>query len=260
MKSIALTLCISLMFATPILSSVAQASKSEISKKQSRLKLARKEYKKGLEHFEASQYEEALTCFLRVYRIEQNPILVYNMARSFEALKRYEDAASHYEEYLKLDPKASDRGSVSLTIKTLRALGTPPTASADSSVSSSTEEAQELKDRREATSNRTIWGWSALGTGSALLIGGALMGVEAMNQSETLDQERDFDRWKVLYDERETSALWADGLYVGGAALIGVGIYFLLSSDSNQDRSTAEAATLPIITVGPLSVSAAFTF
>ena len=86
------------------------------------------------------------------------------------------------------------------------------------------------------------------------------MGVEAMNQSQVLDKEQDLNRWKVLYDERETSALWADGLYVGGAALIGVGIYFLLSSDSNEGRQTAETTRLPVISVGPLSVSASFTF
>ena len=260
MKSIALTLCISMMFTVTNLPSIARASKPEISKKQSLLKLARTEYIKGLKHFEASRYEEALTCFLRVYRIEQNPILVYNMARSFEALKRYEDAASHYEEYLKLDPKASDRASVSLTIKTLRALASPPKASADSAPSSSTKKSQELKDQREAASDRAIWGWTALGTGSALLIGGVFMGAEAMDQTQTLDKERDLDRWKVLYDERETSALWADGLYVGGAALIGVGIYWLLSSDSAEARSAQERTSLPVITVGPLSVSASFTF
>ena len=107
--------------------SKAQASQKKNQLEKEKLEIARREYKLGLIDFKQKRYREALKRFIRVYRLQPHPNLVYNMARSFEELKEYQSAAEYYRKYLKIEPDSPDRAQIEITIETMEKLAQKPT-------------------------------------------------------------------------------------------------------------------------------------
>ena len=80
---------------------------------EARMEAGRQAYGRG-------DYEAAIASFLSALELKQDADAVYNIAKSYERLARYEEAIDSYERYLELAPKASDRADVEATIKRLR--------------------------------------------------------------------------------------------------------------------------------------------
>ena len=79
-------------------------------------------YAKGVEHFRAGHFNDAILEFNKAYRLDPNPVLVFNMARAFEELKDYDSAITFYRKYLEMAPKAEDRVAVEDTLQALEIL------------------------------------------------------------------------------------------------------------------------------------------
>ena len=79
-------------------------------------------YRAGVEHFKAKRFEDAVREFNKAYRLDPNPVLVFNMARAFEELKQYEAAIEFYRRYLTMAPDAPDRQTVEDSLRTLEIL------------------------------------------------------------------------------------------------------------------------------------------
>lgn len=91
-------------------------------------------------------------------------------------------------------------------------------------------------------------GWLMVGIGSAMMIGGGIVGVLALDQDAQLDRiesgERDATRseFNDIQDTGRLYAYLADGLLVGGIAAALTGGIVLLTSD---DESTAQGPVYP---------------
>ncbi len=83
---------------------------------------AKAAYRQGVEHFKQKQFADAIREFNKAYRLDPNPVLVFNMARAFEELKQYESAIEYYRKYLEMLPDAPDRKTVEESIRTLEIL------------------------------------------------------------------------------------------------------------------------------------------
>jgi tetratricopeptide (TPR) repeat protein len=83
---------------------------------------ARSAYLQGVEYFKQKRYSDAIVEFNKAYRLDPNPVLVFNMARAFEELKDYGPAVEFYQKYLAMAPDAEDRPQVEETIRTLELL------------------------------------------------------------------------------------------------------------------------------------------
>ena len=83
---------------------------------------ARTAYETGVGHFKAKRYADAIREFNKAYRVDPNPVLVFNMARAFEELKDYDSAIEFYRRYLEMAPEASDRPGVESALRTLELL------------------------------------------------------------------------------------------------------------------------------------------
>ncbi len=113
---------------------------------------ARRAYLAGVEHFREKRYSDAIAEFNKAYRIDPNPVLVFNMARAFEELKDYGPAVEFYKKYLEMAPQAEDRPQVEATIRTLELLRERARAEArvPLAVTSKPDGARVLVDGQEA--------------------------------------------------------------------------------------------------------------
>jgi tetratricopeptide (TPR) repeat protein len=75
---------------------------------------------RAVARFRAGEFRAARDLYEQAYRFDPHPDLVYMMARSSESLHDLERAVREYTRYLKLAPKAADRGAVKRRIALLR--------------------------------------------------------------------------------------------------------------------------------------------
>lgn len=204
----------------------AEASQKKNQLEKEKLEIARREYKLGLVDFKQKRYREALKRFIRVYRLQPHPNLIYNMARSFEELKEYQNAAEYYQKYLKIEPDSPDRAQIEITIETMEKLAQKP--------SPNQQHQEQFLTKRMA--------WSGVAMGSIMIVGGAMFGVRALNRTDTLnsyqagDSIQDFNR---TYQERDQAALLSDLFMLSGVALGSLGLYFALKSPPSQASSSS---------------------
>lgn len=78
-----------------------------------RMAAGRKAYSRG-------DYEAAITEFQAAFEAKPDAAALYNIAKSYERLARYEEAIDYFEQYLALEPEAPDRADVEETILRLR--------------------------------------------------------------------------------------------------------------------------------------------
>ena len=218
-------------------SSKSAVQKKEAQKQAQDLQLFQQIYQDGKAHFKKKEYTKAITKFLRAYRIRSNPNLVYNIARSFEELKEYENAAKYYEEYLKMNPQASDRADVELSIQTLKRLH-----QSQGSKSKASKKTQDHTSPETALSTdlpspyMEAWGWGLMGVGAVLVGAGLYFGQEASQDDERLssfgmgDSRQEYLR---LQTQRNDNAFLSDLLWIPGVLSVGTGIYLFLSSSKS---------------------------
>ena len=233
-------------------SSISSASSSPsdskaLKKKAKDALLFNQIYKEGKQYFEQKEYTKAISKFLRAYRIRSNPNLVYNIARSFEELKEYADAAKYYEEYLKINPQASDRDDVELSIRTLKRLhDTKKEKTVSKSSSPLNSSSQSKESRSHSLSSTQRWEWGLLGGGFALIAGGLYFGLEASDFNHQLSQLKAGDlrqEYITLRTQRDDAAMLADAFWIPGLLVTGVGAYLLLTSPTKIESKTSSPSS-----------------
>jgi outer membrane receptor protein involved in Fe transport len=65
---------------------------------------ARKRFKLGMSLIHDERYEEGIDQLLEAYSIKPHPNVLFNVAKAYEALRRYDDALAYYRKYLDSDP------------------------------------------------------------------------------------------------------------------------------------------------------------
>lgn len=75
----------------------------------------------GRQAYSRGDFEAAIEEFKAAFDIKASPGALYNIAKSYEKLGRYEESIDYFTQYLELDPNATDRTDVEETIKRLRA-------------------------------------------------------------------------------------------------------------------------------------------
>jgi len=86
---------------------------------------ARRHVALGLSHYDAGEYQAALTEFDAVKRFHDSPALDYNIARCYDRLERYQEAVAAYERYVTQKPNAPDAAETRARIATLRSRMAP---------------------------------------------------------------------------------------------------------------------------------------
>ena len=71
----------------------------------------------GKDDYRAGDFEAAIEDFKAAFDIRETPAPLYNIAKSYENMGRWEEAREYFQQYLQLDPNASDRPNVEALIK-----------------------------------------------------------------------------------------------------------------------------------------------
>lgn len=74
----------------------------------------------GRKAYAAGDYEGAIEEFKAAFDIKPVTGPLFNIAKSYEQMARYEEAIDYYQQYLDLEPNASDRANIEETIKRLK--------------------------------------------------------------------------------------------------------------------------------------------
>lgn len=91
-------------------------------------------YRKGTNHYDLSEYKEALASFKEAYRQHEDPVLLFNIAQCHRQLGDKAAAVRFYRTYLIKVPTAPKRGQIVEMIERLEAdlaaapVAPPPTA------------------------------------------------------------------------------------------------------------------------------------
>lgn len=110
------------LFAVPL--SLAITSGAWASDPQ---ELAKRHYRSGIAHFEASRWADARAAFSAGYELSRRPAFFLNMAECERKLGHEEEAAALYRRYLADDPNGTQRATAEAKLKEL-APPTPPPA------------------------------------------------------------------------------------------------------------------------------------
>ncbi|HTE50524.1 MAG TPA: TonB-dependent receptor [Kofleriaceae bacterium] len=76
-------------------------------------------FHRGNQLFKAGQYDEALVEFFTSNRLAHNRNVIFNIARSYEALGRFEEAYRYYAEYIAEEPNKDERSAAQRRLKEL---------------------------------------------------------------------------------------------------------------------------------------------
>ncbi|MBN4049441.1 hypothetical protein JYT86_00115 [bacterium AH-315-N03] len=109
-----------LLTALLVLATAAPAEAQRRRPTQAQIERARTLFIEGSAHFEAGRLNEALESFLGAWRTVPNPLLAYNVARTYERMSDTTHAIEFYNYYLRrAAPDAADRADVERRIREL---------------------------------------------------------------------------------------------------------------------------------------------
>ncbi len=74
----------------------------------------------GRKAYTAGDYEGAITEFKAAYDLKATPGPLFNIAKSYERMARYEEAIDYYQQYLEAAPNAPDRNDVEEIVRRLQ--------------------------------------------------------------------------------------------------------------------------------------------
>ena len=222
---------------------------------------------KGAKAFKAERYEEAIEAFEEAYALEPVPNLLYNIAKSYEKLNRWDEAISHYKRFAVADDvnsKAREDALESIErLKQLRALEDSDedgVADVDDLCPGEKEDPDGYKDidgcpednptaagggegveggegpegTVEVLPPDYTWAWTAGGAGLALVAGGAVLGVLAQGTHDDFEAAETAEERRTLRDSGQSLALYADIAYVAGAVGLLTGVILWATASETE--------------------------
>lgn len=130
-------------------------------------------YRAGETAFHAGEYEAAFDLFRSAFELSHRPGLLHNMALAADRLRRDQDAAQYYGEYLERVPDAANRSEVEARLRALRQ------AIARHEQAPPVESAQQAPPVPAASAEVTSepWFWPVVLGGAALVVAGVVTGI-----------------------------------------------------------------------------------
>ncbi len=111
-----------LSFVLPV--ALARSAEAQPAKKvggENTTEKVKRLYQEGTQHYNLSEFEEAVAAYREAYRLRPDAVFLFNIAQSYRMLKRYGQASQFYKSYLRVRPDASNRGEVERRIEEMDA-------------------------------------------------------------------------------------------------------------------------------------------
>ena len=201
-----------------------------------------KEYREG--HF-----AEAVRLLREAYVLKPAPVLLYNLARAYDAMASLDDALDAYTRYLHDDPSAKDRGAIEQRVATLK---------------KQIQERDEAKRRAQQAAaapppapppppppprrSPSTLPWIVAGAGGAGLIAGVVFGVLARSRHSAANSDGGQQAAADDQSAADTFALVSTVSFIAGGVLAAGGLTWgiidLGSASRPSDASRANHAQL----------------
>ncbi len=232
-------------------------------------------YQKGVDHFAAGRYDEAIVEFKLAYAAGGPAALLFNIAQAHRSAGHAEEALAYYKEYLRVLPDAPNREDVEARMATIRkdlevesetaraaaeAAKSPP-APVGTTAAGATATEPAAGVGVGSPGGRTVSpyfpgkklkraGIAVLGGGAVLFGLGIYFGVQAVNATDELDARAARGAsWTAseqsIYDRGERDETIGASLVVVGAASLVTGAVILWIG-SEQDQEAREFALVPV--------------
>jgi tetratricopeptide (TPR) repeat protein len=222
--------------------------------------------------FKEKDYAGAVALFERAYAVQPEPAILFNIGRIYEEAQNAEAAIGYYEKFIADDgveakdqEKAVQRLTVLRTIVEIRekekARNQPkpvePKPVVDPNPVRTQPPAAQPGDQKPAQSGRLLRpvGYTLLGTGAALLIGGGVAGGLAKGQYNDFADAKTLDAREAAGKKGFSLARTADGLFIAGGVVALIGVVLLIVPAVRKSR--AAQALSP--QVSPTQVGLGFT-
>lgn len=143
--------------------------------------VAMREFEAGAELYRQRRYEGAIARFEAAWKLKPLPLFDYNIARCYDRLGRWGDAADAYERYLAVAaPGGSEAALVADRVAVLRARARDdaraklPAPVAVAAVATPVSSAPDLAGPRKRAGG---WRWWVAGSAGVAVVGGAVVGL-----------------------------------------------------------------------------------
>jgi tetratricopeptide (TPR) repeat protein len=199
-------------------------------------------YERGRLHFNAGRYREAISELKAALALDPgSPTLMYNVAYANELLGRLDQARHYYRAYLKALPaeEVAERKKTQATLARLEGRKRQIQKRKH-------RDAGEAEQGSGVSGRTDAWFWGCLGGGAALIAGGAVTGVLALERENEVagfvaGEDGSVRRRMQLAHDADSLSIASDVLFVGGAALVTAAalLYFLRDDEPSDDAKTA---------------------
>jgi tetratricopeptide (TPR) repeat protein len=190
-------------------------------------------FEKSETAYDQGRFAEAIALLRQAYALEKEPVLLYNLGRAYEGLGDLAGAAQAYEDFLRAQPDAPDRGALERRIGTLRRQLT---------------EREALRRKAAAEKPRTASPipWIVAGVGAGGLAAGGLVGVLASNKHDDAVREPTYREADRLESQAKSMATAANVCLVAGGVLLVVGVVWGILDVSASRRASGAAEALRV--------------
>lgn len=214
---------------------------------------------RAVRHYREGAYERAAREFEAAFAIDPQPELIYNQARSLEKALRTKEAIAAYERFAALPGTTAEvRARALESMDALRReervreriasdrAAVQSTASEPDPANAAPSPSQRLSTSPEVRPPDRTLEWVLLGTGAALVAGGGVLGVLALDKSDQIDgavaAQTPLSEVEALQDEANRNAAIADGLFIAGAV---AGVTGLVLFWVRGDEAVSEVSVTP---------------
>lgn len=204
--------------------------------------------------YQAGRFQDAIDRLKEAQAIAPDPILLYNLARAYEALGELERARDAYRAFIEADPDTSDRGAIEGRICSLDALIEERAKEKPGAI----EPARPTPTAPDASASP--WPWIVAGVGVVGLgVGGALGGMSLGASSDAEDPSTSGLDASELASEAETLALGANVSFAVGGAIALAGVIWGIVDVVSLPASSEGGASVSF-RVGPSNASVTVAF
>ncbi|HEY6461639.1 MAG TPA: tetratricopeptide repeat protein [Polyangiaceae bacterium] len=214
-------------------------------------------YRASTKAYEEGRFQDAVDLLTQAYGLEQEPVILFNLARAYEGLGDLEKAVDAYVRYLDRQPDASDRGSIEQRVatlnkqiadrKTLEQQRDEERARAEQARKAAEDTQERVAREEQQRQGPGAWPWIIGGTGVAALGAGIVLG--AVSHGKYEDAVGDAYRGPAESDYRtaQSFATGANVAFVAGGVLTAASVVWLVVERLSRHEA---APASPAVVVG----------
>ena len=206
----------------------------------------------------------AIELLTRARSLHPEPVLLYNLARAYEGLGRFEEALEAYRQYLVEQPDARDRGAIERRITSLSeeleerrrleaARHGEPGGARQGALGAPASSASRVSPIEPEADGPGPVPWVVAGVGAAALVAGVAVAFVAEAKRGDAEDDPVHATSRQSFRDAQSIATVANVLMVTGGIVTAIGGVLILTASGGDDTETSVA-------LSPSSVSVRGTF